>query len=61
MPWPVEIDPDKAIGPSNHSLISCISANGEVVPACPPAPDPTAIRPSAPFSIAFLAKKLLIY
>ena len=58
--WPVAIEPDKAKGPSNHSLISWINANGEVVPACPPAPAATAINPSAPFSIALCAKRLLI-
>lgn len=41
-------------------LETWISANGEVVPAWPPAPAATAIRPSAPFSIAFLANLLLM-
>jgi hypothetical protein len=51
---PVAMEPDSAIGPSNHWRISCISANGLFTPAWPPAPAATAIRPSAPFSIALL-------
>ena len=36
------------------------SANGLFTPAWPPAPAATAIRPSAPFSIAFRANVLLM-
>ena len=54
------MEPDNKSGPLNHSLISCIKANGDKVPACPPAPAATATKPSAPLSIAFFAKKLLI-
>ena len=50
----------KAIGPSNHSRTSCTSAQGLFTPAWPPAPAATAIRPSAPFSTALRAKKLLM-
>ena len=56
MERPVAIDPDRARGPSNHSRISCTSAKGDRVPACPPAPAATAMRPSAPFEMAFCAK-----
>ena len=52
---PLAIEPLSASGPRNQRRISCTSANGLVVPACPPAPAATAIRPSAPFSIAFFA------
>jgi hypothetical protein len=55
----VAIEPLKASGPSNHSRISCTSAKGLVVPAWPPAPAATAIRPSAPFSIALRAKPVV--
>ena len=54
------VAPESASGPSNHSRISCTSANGLLVPAWPPAPAATAISPSAPFSIAFLANVLLM-
>eukprot|EP00967_Tisochrysis_lutea_P145775 scaffold274111_cov36-Tisochrysis_lutea.AAC.3 len=57
---PVEMAPESATGPSNHSRISATSAKGESVPAWPPAPAATAIRPSAPFWMAFLAKRLLM-
>jgi hypothetical protein len=57
---PVAMAPDSASGPSNHWRISCTSANGLFTPAWPPAPAATAIRPSAPFSIALCAKKLLM-
>jgi len=40
--------------------MSWMSAIGEVVPACPPAPAATAINPSAPLSIALRANVLLI-
>jgi hypothetical protein len=49
---PLAMEPDSASGPSNHWRISCISANGLFTPAWPPAPAATAIRPSAPFSMA---------
>ena len=54
-PWPVDIEPVNAIGPSYHSLISCIKAKGDNVPACPPAPAATNISPSTPASDAFSA------
>ena len=57
---PVEMAPDSATGPSNQSRISCTRANGLFTPAWPPAPAATAIRPSAPFSIALRAKVLLM-
>ena len=57
---PVAIAPDSASGPSNQRRISSIRANGDQVPACPPAPAATAIRPSAPFSIALCAKATLM-
>ena len=57
---PVEIAPDSASGPSNQARISEISAKGDSVPACPPAPAATAISPSAPFSIALWAKRSLM-
>ena len=57
---PVAIAPESASGPSNHERISCTSGKGDSVPAWPPAPVATAIRPSAPFSMAFLANLLLI-
>src|SRR5690606_39562704 len=50
----------RSSGPSNHSRISCTSAKGESVPAWPPAPVATAIRPSAPLRIAELAWRLLM-
>ncbi len=54
------MEPDRASGPSNHWRISWISANGDSWPAWPPAPDATAIRPSAPFSMALRAKRSLM-
>src|SRR6218665_280185 len=57
---PEAIAPESASGPSNHWRISWISANGLLVPAWPPAPAATAIRPSAPFSIALCANRLLM-
>jgi hypothetical protein len=57
---PVAMAPDSATGPSNHWRISWISANGLFTPAWPPAPAATAIRPSAPFSIALRANLLLM-
>ncbi len=57
---PLEMAPDNAIGPSNHSRSSCTMAKGERRPAWPPAPAATGIRPSAPFSTALWAKALVI-
>ena len=34
----VAIEPDKRSGPSNQERISWTSANGDIAPACPPAP-----------------------
>jgi hypothetical protein len=52
---PEAIEPDSATGPSNHWRISWTKANGDRVPAWPPAPAATGIRPSAPFSMALWA------
>ena len=52
--------PDKATGPSKNSLTSLTKAKGLSVPAWPPAPAQTKIRPSAPSSTAFLACLILI-
>ena len=57
---PVAMLPDSASGPWNHWRISWISANGLLDPAWPPAPAATAIRPSAPLSIALWAWLLLM-
>ena len=57
---PFDIAPPNASGPSYHSLISCINAKGDWNPACPPAPVAIAIKPSAPFSIAFFAKLFVV-
>src|SRR3989344_3614805 len=51
---PLAMEPLSATGPSNHWRISWMSANGLFTPAWPPAPAATAIRPSAPLSIALL-------
>ena len=50
---PLAMAPERASGPSKNARISCTSANGDRVPACPPAPAATAMSPSAPFSSAF--------
>jgi hypothetical protein len=47
--------PGQHQGPDQNRRISSISANGDSVPAWPPAPVHTAINPSAPLSSAFLA------
>mmetsp|Transcript_18385 Transcript_18385/g.57290 ORF Transcript_18385/g.57290 Transcript_18385/m.57290 type:complete len:505 (+) Transcript_18385:99-1613(+) len=52
---PSAIAPDSAIGPAKTARSSRTSANGESVPACPPAPAQTGMRPSTPYSIAFCA------
>ena len=55
IPAPSVIAPESAIGPLKNLLTSLTKAKGFRVPACPPAPAPTKIRPSTPASIAFLA------
>ncbi len=57
---PSLIDPERIIAPSNHSLTSLTKAKGESVPAWPPAPAHTRIKPSTPCSAAFLACLTLI-
>mmetsp|Transcript_23996 Transcript_23996/g.80941 ORF Transcript_23996/g.80941 Transcript_23996/m.80941 type:complete len:218 (-) Transcript_23996:33-686(-) len=57
---PEPMAPLSASGPSNHSRISSMSANGERLPAWPPAPCATATRPSAPFATALRANALLM-
>lgn len=52
--------PDAVIGPSNILRTSPTSANGDVVPAWPPAPAATRISPSTPASSAFCAWRRLI-
>ncbi len=48
MPQPSEIAPDSRTVPLNHCLTSRSSANGDSVPAWPPAPAQTRMRPSTP-------------
>jgi hypothetical protein len=52
---PSEIAPDSRMVPLNHCFTSRTSANGDSVPACPPAPAQTRIRPSTPCSAALRA------
>ncbi len=44
MARPLPMAPDSAIGPSNHCRVSATKANGDSVPAWPPAPADTRIR-----------------
>ena len=57
---PVAMEPERSSGPSYQARIVFTKAKGDSVPACPPAPHATAIRPSAPFSTAFLANLSLM-
>ena len=57
---PSPMDPDNKTVPSNHSLTSRTKEKGERLPAWPPAPAQTKIRPSTPCSAAFFACFTLI-
>src|ERR1700687_5835230 len=50
MARPVAMQPERIRSPSHHSRISAISAKGETLPVCPPAPAATAMMPSTPIS-----------
>jgi hypothetical protein len=56
----VLIAPASRIVPPKNRRTSCISANGLSMPACPPAPAQTRIRPSTPACIALRACRTLI-
>ena len=51
---PELIDPERIIVPSKNSLTSLTKAKGDSVPACPPAPAQTKIKPSTPVLQLFL-------
>ena len=57
---PELIEPERMMVPSKNSLTSRTNANGDSVPACPPAPAQTKIKPSTPCSAAFFACLTLI-
>ena len=57
---PELIEPDRIMVPSKNSLTSRTNAKGDNVPAWPPAPAQTKIKPSTPCSAAFLACLTLI-